>query len=372
MMGKFLLFFMLIFGVCEALQHTTQNAKLAESQKDSSDFVESNKNNPCEVVPTSHNDGDGVDYHDLTLSNIAMTSDGINSSDSVESGNDDKMTISRNAESPNDENKSDSSDKVFDYEFPRYNDESFLNSLITRFSLYNETYFMPVYYQTHIVKSPYNKPYKKLETKLQISAKMNIFRDLFWGIGAFFGYTQTSFFQIYSQHISSPFRSNDYSPEFMLYKPLNVEFWGGSLYNIRFGYRHKSNGEVNIENGGNADFSRGIDTIALDIAYRISDFRLILKLWAYAKKSPKDIDKYLGYSDLILEYDFLSRNHLRLTIGNLAHNYAKYKGSVKLEYSFDIHNFALYLQYFYGYGDNLIEYNIKKHGVGIGFSVIRF
>lgn len=271
-----------------------------------------------------------------------------------------------------DKQKGDSSDKAFDYEFPHYNDEIFLNSLIARFSLHNETYFMPVYYQTHIVKSPYNKPYKKLETKLQISAKMNIFRDLFWGIGAFFGYTQTSFFQIYSQHISSPFRSNDYSPEFMLYKPLNVEFWGGSLYNIRFGYRHKSNGEVNIKNGGNANFSRGIDTIALDIAYKISDFRLILKLWAYAKKSPKDIDKYLGYSDLILEYDFLSRNHLRLTIGNLAHNYAKYKGSVKLEYSFDIHNFALYLQYFYGYGDNMIEYNIKKHGVGIGFSVMKF
>lgn len=261
---------------------------------------------------------------------------------------------------------------IIDYEFPQYNDESFLNSLITRFSLYNETYFMPIYYQTNMASSPYQKSYKKYETKLQVSFKVNIFRDLFWGIGSFFGYTQTSFFQIYSQNISSPFRSNDYSPEFMLYKPLNVEFWGGSLYNIRFGYRHKSNGEVNKENGGIANLSRGIDTIALDIAYKISDVRIILKAWVYAKKSPKALEKYLGYSDLIVEYDFLTRNHLRLTIANLIHNYAKYKGSVKLEYSFDIKNFALYVQYFYGYGDNLIEYNVKKHGVGVGFSIMRF
>ncbi|RDU62253.1 phospholipase A [Helicobacter sp. MIT 14-3879] len=252
-------------------------------------------------------------------------------------------------------------DEIKDYEFPYYHNLDTANSFIKRFSLHNENYFLPIYYQ-----STAPSPYKKYEIKLQFSAKANIFQNISWGLGAFFAYTQKSFFQIYSPKLSSPFRNNDYIPELIIYKTLDTPFLGGKLYNIRFGFKHISNGEENVT------ISRGVDLILAEIMYKIENFRLKLKAWAYIRKDPKNIDKYLGYSDLILEYDFLSRNNLKLTISNLFHNYAKYKGNVLLEYKFNLENFAIYAQYFYGYGDNIFEYNFKKNGIGIGIAIATF
>lgn len=254
--------------------------------------------------------------------------------------------------------------KPKDPEFPDYDDDvEFLQSLIERFSMHNENYFLPLYYNTNIFQSndvkPYTKPYKKFEVKLQISAKASIFKDLFWGVGMYFAYTQKSFFQMYSRSISSPFRSTDYNPEFTLYKPFDFGL------NVRFGYKHLSNGDAGKD-------SRSINVMALDLIYKISDFRATLKSWVYMTHDPRDIRKYLGYSDLILEYDFCGRNHLSLTIGNLVHNYKHYKGNVKLEYRFDIQHFGIFVQYFYGYGDSLHEYNLKKHAIGVGFALARF
>lgn len=261
------------------------------------------------------------------------------------------------SDSTTDLGESSSFTNAHDPEFPEYDDDSdFLKSLIERFSMHNENYFLPLYYQTRMLKSPYNKPYKRFEAKLQISAKVSIVKDLFWGVGAYFAYTQKGFFQIYSKAISAPFRSTDYNPEFIIYKPFDF----GLL--VRLGYRHLSNGDVGV-------MSRSLNLVALDLAYRISDFRATLKSWVYITKDPKDIRKYTGYSDLILEYSFLERNHLRLTVGNLFHNYAYYKGNIKLEYRFDIRHFGIFVQYFYGYGDNLHEYNIKKHAIGVGFAI---
>lgn len=277
--------------------------------------------------------------------------------DSTESAIDSHESNADSAESTTDLLESSEFKNTHDPEFPDYDDDTdLLKSLIERFSMHNENYFLPLYYQTKIFDSPYDRPYKKFEVKLQISAKASIVKDLFWGVGAYFAYTQKSFFQMYSKSISSPFRSTDYNPELIIYKPFDF----GLL--VRFGYRHLSNGDA-------GEKSRSMNLVALDLVYRISDFRATLKSWVYIDKDPPNIHKYIGYSDLILEYSFLERNHLRLTVGNLIHNYKKYKGNVKLEYRFDIRHFGIFVQYFYGYGDNLHEYDMKKHAIGVGFAV---
>lgn len=40
---------------------------------------------------------------------------------------------------------------------------------------------------------------------------------------------------------------------------MNVVFWGGTLTELTTGWRHISNGEINIEHGGAADRNRGSD-----------------------------------------------------------------------------------------------------------------
>ena len=311
---------------------------------------------------------------DLGESNEIQSIDSFESTtDSLESNVDSPESIAESmqdspestAESTIDSVESTAQKAFYDPEFPDYDDDvEFLQSLIERFSMHNENYFLPLYYNTNIFQShdvkPYTKPYNKFEVKLQISAKASIFKDLFGsGIGSYFAYTQKSFFQLYSVEISSPFRSNDYNPEFMIYRPFDFGL------NVRFGYRHLSNGDAGND-------SRSINIMALDLVYKISDFRATLKSWVYLTHDPRDIRQYLGYSDLILEYDFLERNHLSLTIGNLVHNYKHYKGNVKLEYRVDMRHFGIFVQYFYGYADSLHEYNLKKHAIGVGFALARF
>ena len=306
--------------------------------------------------------GDSLKFSESSVESSADSSDSSESNadsatDSAESAIDSPKSNADSAESTTDLLESSEFKNTHDPEFPDYDDDiDLLKSLIERFSMHNENYFLPLYYQTKIFDSPYDRPYKKFEVKLQISAKASIVKDLFWGVGAYFAYTQKSFFQMYSKSISSPFRSTDYNPELIIYKPFDF----GLL--VRFGYRHLSNGDA-------GEKSRSMNLVALDLVYRISDFRATLKSWVYIDKDPPNIHKYIGYSDLILEYSFLERNHLRLTVGNLIHNYKKYKGNVKLEYRFDIRHFGIFVQYFYGYGDNLHEYDMKKHAIGVGFAV---
>lgn len=316
---------------------------LGDSPKKGELSVKSSESNVESSIDSSESTADSSD------SNAESTAESLESNA--------ESTPDSSTESTTDLLQSDSLTNTYDPEFPDYDDDSdLLKSLIERFSMHNENYFLPLYYQTQIFDSPYDRPYKKFEVKLQISAKASIVKDLFWGVGAYFAYTQKSFFQMYSKSISSPFRSTDYNPELIIYKPFDF----GLL--VRFGYRHLSNGDA-------GEKSRSMNLVALDLVYRISDFRATLKAWAYIDKDPPNIHKYIGYSDLILEYSFLRRNHLRLTIGNLIHNYKSYKGNVKLEYRFDIRHFGIFVQYFYGYGDNLHEYDMKKHAIGVGFAI---
>ena len=349
-MGKKVATFALCVGICVGLANAEN---LGESMQNSPKSALDSHESIVESTPESN-----IDCHDSTQC--------------VESRNDDSNDSPESAESLLDSHKSiadlpkSTAQKTFkDPEFPDYDDDvEFLQSLIERFSMHNENYFLPLYYNTNIFQSrdvkPYIKPYNKFEVKLQISAKASIFKNLFGtGLGSYFAYTQKSFFQLYSRDISSPFRSTDYNPEFMIYRPFDFGL------NVRFGYRHLSNGDAGLD-------SRSINIMALDLVYKISDFRATLKSWVYLTHDPSDIRKYLGYSDLILEYDFLERNHLSLTIGNLVHNYKHYKGNVKLEYRVDLRHFGIFVQYFYGYGDSLHEYNLKKHAVGVGLALARF
>ncbi len=250
-------------------------------------------------------------------------------------------------------------EKTKNYEFPEYSDINIANDILKRFSMHNESYFIPIYYSIKGIKAPY-KPY---EVKLQISAKVNLFDDILFGIGLFFGYTQVSFFQMYSGNLSAPFRDNDYMPELTFYRALNWKLFGGEFYNIRFGYIHRSNGEELLNK------SRSIDRIITELMYRYKDFNASFKTWFYIGYDPRDIRRYIGYSDLKLGYKFADKNHINLTIYNLIHNYKKYKGAFMLEYKFDLERTSLYIQYFQGYGDNLYQYNIKSQSIGLGVSI---
>lgn len=267
-------------------------------------------------------------------------------------------------------------DNIIDYEFVKYEDSSLLQSLVDRFSLHDETYLLPLYYAIEPLPTPINskdnRKYSRFESKFQISFKVLGSKDLFYGVGFYFAYTQSAFFQIYSPKLSAPLRDIDFMPELVLYKPLNIKFLSGELYNIRFGYSHTSNGEGTDDVGFKK--SRGVDRVFTELMYKVDNFKLALRVWAFSifsRLEPPDIKQYIGYSNLKLSYD-LYDHHFTIRISNLIHNYIKYKGNIGLEYKYDLFDrVALYAQYFYGYGDNLYQYNIKSQHIGLGIAVVR-
>lgn len=77
-----------------------------------------------------------------------------------------------------------------------------------------------------------------------------------------------------------------------------------------------------------------------------------------------DINRYLGYGDVRLQYRFDNSQTLGST---LRLNPKSGKGSMQLDYTFPVAGkLKGYVQGFYGYGESLLDYNHKHRSIGIG------
>lgn len=206
---------------------------------------------------------------------------------------------------------------------------------------------------------------KQVETKFQISIKKILLDDLFAkDLDLYFAYTQQSFWQLYDNQNSRPFRESNYEPSLYLSYPLDK--YDLFFDRVDFGYVHQSN-------GGDLNNSRSWDRFFVEGIYSYENFTMALKAWyripeSADKDDNPDINKYLGYGELTFGY--LWNKHLLTT--TLRNNLREdNKGSILLDYSYPIYkNLYLYLQFFNGYGESLRDYNnsINRFGVGILFN----
>ncbi|WP_416824277.1 phospholipase A [Helicobacter ganmani] len=206
---------------------------------------------------------------------------------------------------------------------------------------------------------------KQVETKFQISIKKKLLDDLFaQDLDLYFAYTQQSFWQLYDNQNSRPFRESNYEPS--LYFSYPLENYDLFFNRINFGYLHQSN-------GGDLSHSRSWDRIFAEGIYSYGNFVASLRAWyRIPEKAEKDdnpdITKYLGYGDL--SFGYLWNKHL--FTATLRNNLREdNKGAILLDYSYPIYkNLYLYLQFFNGYGESLQDYNnsINRFGIGILFN----
>lgn len=177
----------------------------------------------------------------------------------------------------------------------------------------------------------------------------------------YFAYTQRSFWQLYDNKNSRPFRESNYEPA--LYLSYLTKEYPLFFHRIDVGYVHQSN-------GGNLLNSRSWDRLFIKGTYSKDNFVMGLKAWyripeKIEKDDNPDITNYLGFGELSLGYLY-SKHLLTLSI----RNNLKYsnKGAILVDYSYPIYkNFYLYLQYFNGYGESLSDYNnsINRFGIGV-------
>ena len=228
-------------------------------------------------------------------------------------------------------------------------------------------YLLPLSYNWSLNKAPYGTEGDKLqpaEIKFQISFKSDIANNLFEDNGDLYvAYTQVSQWQAYNSDNSSPFRETNYEPEAFLAFATNVPVLGLRNRILSFGIVHQSNGRAE-------PLSRSWNRIYTEFMLDRGRFAMSLKPW-YRFREPAetdnnpDINRYMGPGELRMFYEWkkyvmalMVRNNFRL------HDQ---KGAEQVEFSFPIaRKVKGYIQYFYGYGDTLIDYNARTNCLGIG------
>lgn len=245
----------------------------------------------------------------------------------------------------------------------------------TRFGIlpHKPNYLLPLTYNQN-PNSPSGEPLDHAEVKYQLSLKVPIGRPLFGDDGqVWFAYTQQSYWQAYNQDISAAFRETNYEPELMLTFGNDVSLWGFENRIITLGFVHQSNGE-------DVPLSRSWNRLYASFVFQRRNLYLGIRPWWRIPESDKDdplsphgddnpdIENYAGRADITAVY-LAGRHHLGLQLRhNLRIEHAR--AGLQLDWSFPAgRNLRLYLQYYNGYGESLIDYDHYTNRIGLGVMV---
>jgi phospholipase A1 len=210
---------------------------------------------------------------------------------------------------------------------------------------------------------------KDVEGQFQISLKVPVALDLFGDRMDIYGaYTNRSFWQMYNGEYSEPFRETNHEPEVWLQFANDWQVFGFSNAVNTFGMVHQSNGRAGV-------LSRSWNRLYANFIFEKNGLVLSFKPWFWASKDKSesdnpDITDYMGHGEFRAAwsrnghvYSMMLRNQLESGFD---------KGAVELGWSipvFDYPYLKAYVQYFYGYGESLIDYDRKVNRIGVGISV---
>ena len=238
-------------------------------------------------------------------------------------------------------------------------------------------YILPVSYVTSTNPKPY-EPYNarvpnidNTEIKFQISIKAPVWEGVFNGYGTLYAaYTNTSWWQAYNSKESAPFRETNHEPEVFMAFPTEYALFGMELKAVGFGFSHQSNGRSNY-------LSRSWNRAYLSFVLEKDQFYMGFRPWYRFPEDKKeddnpnsegddnpDIEKYMGNGELYFGYKFNRHNITAMVRNNLR---SDNKGAIQLDWSFPLTSrFRGYVQYFNGYGESLIDYNVSSNRFSVG------
>ena len=226
-------------------------------------------------------------------------------------------------------------------------------------------YFLPVSYRANnSYPLSYGHSAKSVETEFQFSIKYNFYANLLGLSEVYsFGYTQKSFWQLYSP--SAYFRETNYNPEMFITVPVGHVKHFDYLKAFRLSFEHQSNGRGGTEE---RSWNFVVGTFYLQTGFIFTELKVWSDVFDSLKYNP-DLMEYKGYGQIqfILPY---KRHLFKLRSRN---TFSEYRAT-EINYSYPItndKNLFLYLKGFSGYGESLIDYNHKVNKIGIGFSISR-
>jgi len=211
--------------------------------------------------------------------------------------------------------------------------------------------------------------HENLESQFQVSLKVPLAVGLLGDRVDFYGaYTNRSFWQVYNRAESEPFRETNHEPEIWLQFSNDWNILGFTNSVNTLGWAHQSNGQSGLQ-------SRSWDRLYATLVFERANWALAIKPWLWASPDKEegdnpDIDRYMGHGEFRVVYgrkghvfSAMLRNHLESGFD---------RGATELSWSFPVFGYPYlrgYVQYFYGYGESLIDYNNKVNRLGLGISV---
>jgi phospholipase A1 len=208
-----------------------------------------------------------------------------------------------------------------------------------------------------------------VESQFQISLKAPLAIGLFGDRMDIYGaYTNRSFWQVFNEEYSRPFRETNHEPE--LWAQFRNDWTIGGFTNSvnTIGLVHQSNGR-----GG--ELSRSWNRMYASFIFEKGPWVIAVKPWVWLRGDRDDSDNpditdYMGHGELRLAY---GRNHHVFSL--MTRNQVESgfdQGAFELSWSFPLFGYPYlkgYVQYFNGYGESLIDYDNKVNRIGVGISL---
>ncbi|WP_427978383.1 phospholipase A, partial [Agarivorans sp.] len=208
---------------------------------------------------------------------------------------------------------------------------------------------------------------KSTEVEFQISFRLTLPFHLFTESDNLnFAYTQQTFWQAY-QDAEDAIRETNYEPEFFYqWNTSSAPELAPILQWLRLGFVHESNGQSQLR-------SRSWNRLYAEFGFNAGPVEVALKPWYRLEEEAADddnpnIEEYFGYGELSASWQLNPEHRLSL----LARNNLKRdnKGALDLRWAYRLTpEIALYMKYFNGYGESLIDYNKSNQSIGIGIAV---
>ena len=228
--------------------------------------------------------------------------------------------------------------------------------------------------------------YKHAETKIQLSVRTKVAKGLLKSGDAdaddqdslWFGYSQQSYWQLFSGNISRPFRTTDHEPEVIYIYPHQIALPGGWNYRLSgVGLMHQSNGQSDqLSRSWNRTYLMGA---AEKVLGPESSLRLQGRIWDRLRESAVDdenpgIENYIGRAELNATWQINKANTLGVTLRHSLRSEAR--GSTRIDWmmapaaSPNYTGLRYHVQLFNGYGDSLLDYNKRRNVLSVGLSLV--
>lgn len=238
---------------------------------------------------------------------------------------------------------------------------------------YRPTYILPVSYAARRNQEPFqatfgeDESYDSVEAKFQLSFMSKLWPEFLHPRGdLWFAYTQQSFWQVYNGAASAPFRETNYEPELIYSWKTDFKTLGLNSRLLNVSLDHQSNGRAD-------PVSRSWNRIVASALFdRGDDFALGLKGWWRLPEDESEddnpnIEDYVGKAELWTFWT-RGRNHYAVMLRNNL-DAKDPRGAVQADWSIPLGHSPVrgYVQYFYGYGDGLIDYDFIANRLSVGF-----